>query len=102
MWREQRRFALHHLRDLGLGKTAMEEQIREEISYLLAEIRNSSRPVAGQVVPICIHDLVTPSVSNNICILMFGHRYDYKHELRVQMDEALNQVTQLFLFTNRC
>ena len=37
--KEQRRFALRHLRDLGFGKSALEQTIHEEIKDLFDEIR---------------------------------------------------------------
>lgn len=37
-WQEQRRFALHALRDLGFGKDTIEDIVREELAGLVNEL----------------------------------------------------------------
>ncbi|KAI1299637.1 Cytochrome P450 2J6 [Halotydeus destructor] len=88
LWKEQRRFALHHLRDHGFGKSKMEDKIREEIGFLTKEIEKHSKD------PVDIFKIMTPSVSNNICILIFGRRFDYDDPKRITMDQALSVVPQ--------
>ena len=39
-WREQRRFALKHLKDFGFGKSSMEEMIRIEVTDLADYLRS--------------------------------------------------------------
>jgi methyl farnesoate epoxidase/farnesoate epoxidase len=38
-WIEQRRFTLHHLRDLGFGRSIMVASISEEIEDVIKELR---------------------------------------------------------------
>ena len=37
-WREQRRFSLHSLRDLGFGRGQMERRIREQVHGLVQHL----------------------------------------------------------------
>ncbi len=41
LWRDNRRFTLHHLRDLGFGKGAMEVIIDEEVKEFIAYLKKS-------------------------------------------------------------
>ena len=43
-WKEQRRFALRHLRDFGFGKTSMEEFILVEAKKLAEMLRKEQNP----------------------------------------------------------
>lgn len=62
-WKDQRRTALHLLRDIGMGKSAMEEKIKEEIEIFTNELDGQK----GKSFDIL--DLLSASTSNNISIL---------------------------------
>ncbi|RWS01354.1 cytochrome P450-like protein, partial [Dinothrombium tinctorium] len=86
VWREQRRFAFRIFRDLGFGKHVMESHIKDEIAHLLQEIDKQEEEF------IDLNSLFTPSVSNNICLMVYGRRYDYDHPMRKRMDSFINNV----------
>ena len=67
-WRVPRRFALHSLRDLGLGKQSLEERIQEG-ALALSEQFLSKR---GQ--PFDPSEDVTKTVANIVCSIIFGKR----------------------------
>ncbi|XP_036610924.1 cytochrome P450 2J2-like [Trichosurus vulpecula] len=86
-WRQQRRFALMTLRNFGLGKKTLEDRIREEARYLTEAIGEEK----GQ--PFDPHFQINNAVSNIICSITFGHRFDYHdsqfRELLKTLDNAM-------------
>ena len=89
VWREHRRFSVHVFKELGYGKGSMEDRITDEISYLIKHIDETS----GE--PMNIHDVLTPSISNNICHLVFGHRLDFNEPKRQTMDRMLDEASKV-------
>ncbi|XP_068558542.1 cytochrome P450 2J6-like [Cebidichthys violaceus] len=70
-WKRQRRFALSTLRTFGLGKSTMEQSICEELRHLQEEIEKEK----GE--PFNTAGLFNNAVSNIICQLVMGKRFDY-------------------------
>ncbi|KAJ4943715.1 hypothetical protein JOQ06_006213 [Pogonophryne albipinna] len=70
-WKRQRRFALSTLRTFGLGKNTMEQSICEEIRHLQEEMEKEK----GE--PFNPAGLFNNAVSNIICQLVMGKRFDY-------------------------
>ena len=86
-WRNMRSFSLSALRDFGFGKRSLQSRVIEEIENVLQEVeKNVDKPFN-------IRHLLQISVSNIICSIVFGERYDYKDPEFIQqmndMDEAL-------------
>ncbi|XP_041658209.1 cytochrome P450 2A10-like [Cheilinus undulatus] len=71
-WRQLRRFTLSTLRDFGMGRKGMEEWIQEESGHLRARIETfKAKPFNPTFSLSC-------TVSNVICCLVFGERFDYE------------------------
>ena len=75
VWREHRRFTLTCLRDFGMGKVSLEAKIHEEASYLLAEVATEN----GR--PFDVRKHLPKAVSNIICSIIYGSRFDYNDEV---------------------
>ncbi|PAA86266.1 hypothetical protein BOX15_Mlig000805g3, partial [Macrostomum lignano] len=88
-WKEQRRFALRVLRDLGLGKSRMEEVISAEAEELVANFAAlNGRPVNTK-------DLLSKAVANVIGGLVFSERSGYEDpDFKATIDHVTN-VTQV-------
>ncbi len=71
LWKQQRKFSLSALRNMGVGKSSFEDQISRETSVLIKELSRK----AGQVFD--PRKLITNAVSNVICSVVFGKQYSY-------------------------
>ncbi|XP_078586123.1 cytochrome P450 2U1-like [Branchiostoma floridae x Branchiostoma japonicum] len=83
-WRQQRRFALKTLRDFGVGKRSLEGKICEEAAAISQEL------VAKDGQPFYIKHLMQDSVSNIICSIVFGKRFEYGDPEFLWLIEVLN------------
>lgn len=90
VWRDNRHFSMHVLRDLGLGKKSMEEHIKEEVKHLANRIAEQHRR------PVVIDKLLDASVANNISALVFGKRFPFEGSVRAFFDSRNEKLARVF------
>uniref|UniRef100_A0A3B1IMS7 Cytochrome P450 2K1-like n=1 Tax=Astyanax mexicanus TaxID=7994 RepID=A0A3B1IMS7_ASTMX len=84
-WKVMRRFTLTALRDLGMGKRGVEEKIIEEIQHLKAVFKSFD----GK--PFDATQTVNVAISNVICAIIYGSRFDYEDPLFKAMVQRSNE-----------
>ncbi|XP_038069826.1 cytochrome P450 2J2-like [Patiria miniata] len=88
-WKVQRKTAITFMKDFGLNRTDFDDQIAVEADHLVAEMsKHEGRPFSPYV-------LMANAVSNVICKMIFGTRYDYSDPQFKQLLGAIYRNIQL-------
>eukprot|EP00058_Branchiostoma_floridae_P009186 XP_002594674.1 hypothetical protein BRAFLDRAFT_271642 [Branchiostoma floridae] len=87
-WKHQRKFALMTLRDFGFGKRSLEGKVNEEANALVQEVLSQN----GQ--PFDPKIIIQNAVSNVICSIAFGERFEYGDPDFLRLIQLLNATVE--------
>ncbi|XP_068106940.1 cytochrome P450 2G1-like [Hyperolius riggenbachi] len=73
-WKDLRRFSLTVLRNFGMGRKPVEERIQEEAGLLVERIRSCKEKSIDPT------NFLLQAVSNIICTIVFGNRFEYDNK----------------------
>ncbi|XP_044080245.1 cytochrome P450 2U1 isoform X2 [Neovison vison] len=93
VWRQQRKFSHSTLRHFGLGKLSLEPRIIEEFQYVKEEMQKHGED------PFDPFPIVNNAVSNIICSLCFGRRFDYTNSEFKEMLNLMSRALEVCLNT---
>jgi hypothetical protein len=85
LWKEHRTFTLSALREFGFGKRSLESKIVEEIEVFVKEIQSKNGA------PFNIRYLLNVCISNIMCSISFGQRYDHSDRNFQTLSDKVNQ-----------
>ncbi|XP_042295120.1 cytochrome P450 2G1-like [Sceloporus undulatus] len=88
-WRELRHFCQSALRNFGVGKRSMEERIQEEAEFLVEALRKTEGRSFDPT--LCL----SHAVSNIICSIVFGHRFEYEDKDFITLLGLLSESVRL-------
>ncbi|XP_073399237.1 cytochrome P450 2K1-like isoform X2 [Dendrobates tinctorius] len=89
-WKSMRRFMLATLRDFGMGKKSQEARIQDELIYLIESFRSHNGKLFDT------HMLINSAVSNVICSIIFGKRFEYDDPTFQKLIKMLDENVKLF------
>ncbi|GFS25905.1 cytochrome P450 II f2-like protein II [Elysia marginata] len=92
VWKEQRTVALHILRSFGMGKNVLASKISEEVSAYLNKLSELNAE------PTEVRALTRTAVSNVICSIIVGKRFDYDDDYFV---DFVKKMAELFRLSQR-
>ncbi|XP_030433787.1 cytochrome P450 2K1-like isoform X2 [Gopherus evgoodei] len=89
LWKTMRRFTLSTLRDFGVGKKTIEVRILEELNFLINYFESHQEKPFDTTV------ILNSAVSNVICSILFGERFEYEDPIFLALLKLLNENTKL-------
>ncbi|XP_046754435.1 cytochrome P450 2AB5 isoform X2 [Gallus gallus] len=85
-WKQQRRFGIMTLRNLGMGKKGLEYRVQEEAAHLVEIFRN----LKGRPMDPSFH--LFHSISNVICAVVFGYHFSDEDKTFRELISATEEI----------
>ncbi|KAM4695578.1 cytochrome P450 2A5-like [Rhinophrynus dorsalis] len=92
-WWQLRHFTLKNLRNYGMGKKSIEWKIQEEAQYLVEELKKTRE---SDIDP---SKRLLNAVSNILCSVIFGNRYEYTDERFLKLVGTVSEIHGLLSST---
>ncbi|KAL8220007.1 UNVERIFIED_CONTAM: hypothetical protein K2H54_037639 [Gekko kuhli] len=83
-WKALRHFAVQTLRGFGMGRRSLEERVHEEARCVVEELAKTKAE------PIDPTSLIGRAISNIICSIIFGDRFDYEDKKFLMLVGLMN------------
>ncbi|KAF2363760.1 Cytochrome P450 [Trinorchestia longiramus] len=89
-WVENRRFLLRHLRDLGMGRTTLEDSIHDEAAMLVDHLEKTcvDKPTVMDV-------FINGAVVNVIWQMLASKRHDINDEEMLQYNRSIEEIVNI-------
>ncbi|XP_062621583.1 cytochrome P450 2H1-like [Saccostrea cucullata] len=84
-WKEHRTFSLNALREFGFGKRSLESKILEEVDVFVQEVQSKNEQ------PFDMQALITVCVSNIMCSINFGERFEHSDKYFTLLIKLINE-----------
>ncbi|XP_071452669.1 methyl farnesoate epoxidase-like isoform X2 [Hetaerina americana] len=95
-WKLQRRFILHHLRDLGFGKSSLDGIAHEELQAVFDDIDDiSGGCIKGFANPVNFHEILGGASINVLWHILAGKRYDHRDPKFKELIRTVQKLLQL-------
>ncbi|OWF36141.1 Cytochrome P450 2J6 [Mizuhopecten yessoensis] len=88
-WKRTRTLAMSTLRDFGFGKKSLESRVLEEVEDFLGVIEDQN----GK--PCNAKNIIQISISNIICSIVFGERFEYNDKKFKNLMFLMNELFRL-------
>ncbi|XP_069584436.1 cytochrome P450 2K6-like [Ranitomeya imitator] len=88
-WKIMRRFTISTLKDMGMGKKTIENEICEECDFLVKKFKSfGGKPFENTLI-------LNAAVANIIVTIILGHRFDYDDQAFLRLMSLTNENIRL-------